>query len=134
MISRQGKSESANLAFTLLVVSFSYIILTAPSAILVLGWNYFGVTQGFSKDGVQLLRTAAKLLLNLNSSINFFQYIITGKTFREATHNLMKSMTLCIIYLKCKRMLMAKTHIYLNNVHVTPRERLDQACEIEITN
>lgn len=80
--------DLVNLTTTLLVVSFTYIILTSPSAILVIGWNYFGITSGHSTDTVKLWRSFAKLFLVMNNALNFLQYVCTGKRFRTASKDL----------------------------------------------
>ena len=80
--------DLVNLTTTLVLVSFSYIILTSPSTLLVVGWNYFGITSGHSHSGVKLCRNFAKILLNMNNSLNFIQYVCTGKKFQAASLNL----------------------------------------------
>ena len=77
-----------NLTRTLLVVSFTYIILTSPSAILVLGWDYFGITSEHSSDSVRLGRSMASMLLSVNNAFNFVQYAWTGKRFRTSSKGL----------------------------------------------
>ena len=79
----------ANLTTTLLVVSFTYMLLTAPSTILVIGWNYFGITSGHSSDTIKLCRSLAKILLNINNSLNYIQYACTGNKFRSASKDVL---------------------------------------------
>ena len=43
IIDTESGPDLVNLTATLLTVSFTFIILTSPSAVLVLGWKYFGL-------------------------------------------------------------------------------------------
>ena len=95
-----------NLTTTLLVVSFTYIILTSPSTILVLGWNYFGITSGHSAESVKLCRSVAKMFLNMNNALNFIQYACTGQKFRTASkdliHHTWNNITKICLSSRCK--------------------------------
>ena len=48
------------------------------------------MTSGHSTDGVRLWRTVAKMLLNVNSALNYIQYAATGDTYRQESYNLLK--------------------------------------------
>ena len=81
--------DLTNLTTTLLVVSFTYILLTSPSAILVIGWEFFGITSGHSVVSVKLWRSFAKMFLVMNNALNFVQYVCTATRFRTASKNLL---------------------------------------------
>ena len=84
--------DLVNLTTTLLVVSFTFIILTSPSTIFVLGWNYFGISSGHSPDMVKLCRVIAKMLLNMNNALNFIQYVCSGQKFRRVSSDVLFNM------------------------------------------
>ena len=50
----------------------------------------FRVTSGHSADVIRLWRTMAKMLLNVNSALNYLQYAATGDTYRQESYNLLK--------------------------------------------
>lgn len=101
LTSAESRPNLSNLTGTLLAVSFTYMFLTSPSAILVLGWDYFGVIDGYSSDWVRLWRSIGKMLLNFNNALNFVQYAITGEKFRKESKKLLISMVKLFEF-KCK--------------------------------
>ena len=42
MTEKRDDSSQMSMSITLITLSFTYMMLTAPSSILALGWNYFG--------------------------------------------------------------------------------------------
>ena len=102
MTNSKSGPDVYNLTTTLLTVSFMFMLLSSPSAVLVLGWDFFGINSGHSTNTIKLWRSMAKMLLNMNSALNFVQYACTGQTFRQASKNLLKGI---INVLKIKNMI-----------------------------
>ena len=67
--------------YMLLTLSFSWLILTAPYAIVSV--IITAAPNLMAKNSVILGKTISFLLLYLNHSINFYLYCITGKKFRQ---------------------------------------------------
>lgn len=88
------------LTFTLLTVSFTYMLLTSPSAILVLGWDYFGINSGHSHELILMWRSIAKV--NMNSTFNFIQYACIGPSFRMQSKNMLKKIAKYFKVSRCK--------------------------------
>lgn len=110
--------DVSQLTMTLLAVSFIFMLLSSPSAILVLGWNYFGVNSGHSQETIRLWRSVAKMLLNMNSSFNFLQYACTGKSFRIQSKNLLLKMKNYLLISIHKLLVQLKIHPTSNNIEM----------------
>ena len=104
-----------NLTTTLILVSFTYMLLTAPSTILVIGWNYFGIASGHSSDAITLCKSLAKMPLNINNSLNFIQYACTGQKFRKASRDVVNGM----IGSLAKLYSFSKNHLHNQNTEMT---------------
>ena len=50
----------------------------------------FSVKSGHSRHVIWLWRTMAKMLLNVNNSLNYLQYAATGDTYRQESYNLLR--------------------------------------------
>ncbi|XP_045194422.2 G-protein coupled receptor daf-37-like [Mercenaria mercenaria] len=82
---KQGEA-SKRITFTLLVVSFTFLITTLPTN-LVLIFTSFSDEADNDDDAIfakrKLISTSAEMLMYVNHSINFFLYCMTGRKFRD---------------------------------------------------
>ena len=91
------KSTKKRLTLTMFLISFSFCLLSMPIVILEIYYNirkkqflnYASSSIGKYEDfdshfkDFDSLKAIAELLQNLNHSMNFFLYCISGKTFRN---------------------------------------------------
>ena len=79
----QGKSSEMQVYATLLLVTFSFLILTTPAYAYYLYVNFFDYTKTvYRYAGFHLLGHASQKGLHTNYAVNFFLYVISGKKFR----------------------------------------------------
>ena len=90
----QSTQPAISRTYILLIsVSFSYLLLTAPTSIYSLIINTIWANFSWKKYArIYLFRAFAILFTTLNHSCNFFLYCMSGKTFRgELKHLFQKS-------------------------------------------
>ena len=87
---KETKSQNKQITKTLLIVSFTFLILTLPICIVLIvekNWDFFSDPYQFA---VWLVLRAVSAVLELtNHSVNFFLYCLGGKRFREEFLRLM---------------------------------------------
>lgn len=80
----QNNDQDKQITRMLLVVSFSFLILTTPMAVILIAGKYIEVPTGSVEEAIlNLLRTVSYLLQSLNHSINFFLYTVSANKFRQ---------------------------------------------------
>ena len=84
--SRSISTNSYHVTFMLLVVSFTFLVCTLPTAVFAIYRDVFVAHYGGNLQqlaNMVLFRTVSKLLLYVNHSINFYLYLLSGQRFRQ---------------------------------------------------
>ena len=83
------KSLERNIYITLLLVSFTFIILTCPIILLIISLMVFDYTKTSTHlAGYFLFYHIGQKAFYTNNGINFFLYVASGKKFRGDLLNL----------------------------------------------
>ena len=83
--SKEARSHSEQITRTLLLVSFAFLTLTSPIAVMLIvekNWEY--QADPYQLALYSVLRTVGGLTQCINHSINFCLYCLGGKQFRDA--------------------------------------------------
>ena len=76
------KSPERQIAIYLLLVTFTFLIFTTPSYLLILFWDTFADTTPYFYASYHLFYSVVEKTYNTNNAINFFLYIMSGQKFR----------------------------------------------------
>ena len=85
------KSTETQIFVTLLLVTFSFLILITPGTVMLLYTmftDYTKTSKAFA--GHYLFHSVGQATYYTNSAINFFLYVISGHKFRTDLHNLFR--------------------------------------------
>ena len=66
---------------TLLIVSFTFLILTTPAYIFIFYANFYSGSTSYYYAGFRLFNHVSLKLDYTNHGINFFLYVLSGKIF-----------------------------------------------------
>ena len=82
------KQSEKQIFTTLLLVTFTYLILTIPGKFLIFYLNFFSGNTPYYYAGLYLLYQVGEKTLYSNHGVNFFLYVMSGQKFRTDLQNL----------------------------------------------